>query len=172
MWKNKLIEVEALLLEQKPDLCFITEANLWEGSMAHEREIPGYNLILPNTMTSQKHARIVLVVRNGVEVVKLNQFMDTTSATIWVNSGKGRKALNIGGIYRELRILGQGHRAATWLDLQNEQEERWKNIVNNWKRAGAGGKCLAIGDMKPGLWQVGRARITPGENGGKVPGGY
>ena len=147
LWKNKIVEIEALLLEQKPDLCFVTEANLWDQSLTHEREIPGHTLILPNTMTTQLHARIVLVVRDGVDVVKLNQFMDNTCATIWVKAGKGKKSLNIGGIYRELRILGQGHRGATWQELQEEQEDRWRMIVENWRKAGSGGKCLAIGDI-------------------------
>ena len=28
-WTKKLVEIEGLLNEKKPELCFITEANLW-----------------------------------------------------------------------------------------------------------------------------------------------
>ena len=29
LWDNKLIEIESLLLEEKPDMCYMSEANLW-----------------------------------------------------------------------------------------------------------------------------------------------
>ena len=148
LWKNKKVELEALLLEQEPDLCFITEANLWAGSEDHEREILGHYLVLPNTMHTLLHARIVLIVKEGLDCVKLNQFMDTTTAAIWVRIGKTRKnAINVGGIYREQNQLGQGHRDVTRLELQEEQEKRWECIVRNWKAAGRRTKCIAIGDM-------------------------
>ena len=28
-WPHKLVEIEALLNEKQPDLCFVSEANLW-----------------------------------------------------------------------------------------------------------------------------------------------
>ena len=38
LWKNKLVDLELLLEEHRPDLCFITEANLWQDHLVHERE--------------------------------------------------------------------------------------------------------------------------------------
>ena len=61
-WKNKLEDFELLLEEHRPDLCFVSEANLWEDHAPQERELVGHRLILPNTMRKLKHSRIVLIV--------------------------------------------------------------------------------------------------------------
>ena len=50
LWCNKLEDIELLLTEFKPDLCYISEANLWNGLDHHEREILGHEIIYPNTM--------------------------------------------------------------------------------------------------------------------------
>ena len=68
-------------------MCFITEANLWNNIELEDRQIPGHTMILPNTMVSLGHARIVLLVRNDVTVTKLDEFMDQETATIWVRIG-------------------------------------------------------------------------------------
>ena len=65
LWENKLDMIENLLSDKKPDLCFISKANLWSHVPDYEMVIPGHHLILPSTMTSLNHARIVLIVRDG-----------------------------------------------------------------------------------------------------------
>ena len=64
LWENKLLEIETLLIEKKPDICFLSEANLWESLPDWERQLPGYYLIYANTFKKLKHSRIVLVVKN------------------------------------------------------------------------------------------------------------
>ena len=148
LWKNKLPELECLLAQQKPDLCFISEANLWLGLQPHEMELPGHQLILPKTMTSMGHARIVLIARNELTISIQNQYMDDKTATIWVKVGEDRsKSILIGGIYREFNQLGATNHDSTWLEGQNLQEERWELIVKNGKKAGRDGKCLVLGDI-------------------------
>ena len=70
MWPNKLLEIETLIQWRKPDLCFISEANLWNNVDMDQLSIPGYSLILLNTMDLLSHARIVLLVRNNLNVKK------------------------------------------------------------------------------------------------------
>ena len=124
-WCNKLIEIENLLNEHKPDLCYISEANLWEGLEPHDRELPGHHLVYSNTMDTLKHARLMLIVKDGVDTLKLNQFMDEDTAVIWVKIGSGRtNCVRVGGIYRQHQILGQNDRDSTRLEIQQEQEER------------------------------------------------
>ena len=147
-WKNKLVELEALLIEHKPDLCYITEANLWAGLESHEMEIPGHSLVMPNTMGTLNHARIVLIVRDGLNVMKLNQYMDTFTATIWVKVGTSRRnSVKVGGIYRELRQLGQGDMTASNQEVMRKQEQRWDKVVKQWKSAGNMSNCIVLGDL-------------------------
>ena len=59
-------------------------------------------------MNSMGHARIALLVRNDLKVYKLDKYMDSETATIWVQIGKSKKSgLIAGGIYREHQQLGQ-----------------------------------------------------------------
>ena len=147
-WNRKLVEIGNLLDEHKPDLCYISEANLWEDLDSHERELPGHHLVLPNTMEYTKHARLVLIVKDGIDVVKLNQYMDRDISTIWVKVGKnGRKGLRIGGIYREHSVLGITDRNETWQVLQEQMEDRWRRIVTKWEAAGNGTNCVVVGDL-------------------------
>ena len=62
--QNKLVELESLIIETEPDVCFISEDNLWNGLEDHEREIAGHRLILPFTTQTMDHARIALIVKN------------------------------------------------------------------------------------------------------------
>ena len=148
LWTNKIEEIEVLLTEKQPDLYFITEANLWANVEDHEKAIPGHNIILPNTMARLGHARIVLLVKNHINVQKLNQFMNDDISTIWVRVGDSKKnSVVVGGIYREHQILGEGDDNTNWIEKLRRQEERWSRIVNNWRRAGLQSNCITIGDL-------------------------
>ena len=108
-WQRKIEEMEMLLLEKEPDLAFITDANLLEMVPDNCRNINGYSLILPKTMEYLKYSRIVLLVKNGVEIEVLNSCMEKDISAIWVKIGKvGRKPLVVGGVYtveQEIALL-------------------------------------------------------------------
>ena len=42
-WENKLLEIECLLRSKDPDLCFISEANLWDDVDTVDRDIQAIN---------------------------------------------------------------------------------------------------------------------------------
>ena len=148
LWSNKTVDIEALCLQEKPNLCFISEANLWANVDIEDSQIPGYSLILPNTMITLGHARIVLLVRNDTKVTKIEEYMDEVTASIWVRIGHGRhNSLVIGGLYREHSQLGQQELASTWLERKSLQEQRWNLLVNKWKLAANNPRCILIGDI-------------------------
>ena len=146
-WENKTDEIEALINEKEVDLCFISEANLWSEVPDHDRIIPGFHLIYPETMDTMMHARIMLLVKDGIIVSRLQE-QDTGSASIWVRIGHGRNSsLTVGGIYREHLRLGQTDRNISRQELLRLQEARWNVIIRKWKQMGLHGKCIVIGDV-------------------------
>ena len=148
LWQNKLDDIQLLLDDLKPDLCFISEANLWEGLESHQLELQGHKLVLPNTMATLQHAIIVLIVKDTITVTKLDQFMGDQSATIWVRIGEeGRNSLRIAGIYREHHILGEDNQNMTWQVSQQRQEDRWRDILVKWRTASRNKNCLVVGDL-------------------------
>ena len=148
LWTNKLEEIELLLTEKKPDLCFLSEANLWSYMEDHEITIPGHNIILPNTMKYLRHARIVLLVKDHLNIHKLNQYMDRDTASIWVRIGDTKKnSIVIGGVYRQHLLLEDPNPPITWVEKQERQEERWARVVDQWRRAGINKNCIVLGDL-------------------------
>ena len=148
LWRNKREEIELLLGQYRPDLCFITEANMWKDTEHYDREIMDHKLIYPNTMDTMDHSRIILIVKQEVEVTVLNQYMDGATASIWVKIGTSKKnSLIIGGLYREHNQLGTGDRAASREVQLRDQETRWRSMTNNWRQAGHNTKCFVFGDL-------------------------
>ena len=113
-----------------------------------ERNITGFNLILPNTMETLRHARLVLLVKSDLEVKVIREHMDKEAAVIWVNIGLTRKSsLVVGGAYRKHQILGGNNKDKTRQEIQREQEVRWNRVVQKWKELAKNTKCIVIGDM-------------------------
>ena len=147
LWQNKLTVIEALLLQKRPDVCFISEANLWDQVTEHDRDIPGYFMFLPNTFKLLKHAGIVCLVRENLNAHVMRKHMDSYTATIWLKLGSGKSAVVIAGIYREHAQLGVETRADPWLERQREQERCWDKIVNRWRNIGRTNRCFILGDI-------------------------
>ena len=134
-------------MDKTPDLLFITEANLWKNTPDELTHIDGYDMVLPDTMNTCGYARIVLLIKPDITYKILHQYMDSWSASIWVQVGtKGRKPTRVGGIYREHHLLGYPTPNPT--GTPDRQLERWNTILKGWTAAAAAGNnCLIIGDL-------------------------
>ena len=147
-WENKLLELECLVEEYRPDLYYISEANLWVGLEDVDMDIQGYTLHLPNTMKSLGHARLALLVKNDINVEIISEKNDTEAAMVWVKIGHGRKnSLLVGGVYRQHQLLGRSDENVTSAQLQQEQERRWSKIVSHWRKISLNMKCVLVGDL-------------------------
>ena len=147
-WRNKISELEDLLSDIKPDLCFISEANLMEETEIYDRHLEGHRIILPKTMTTLKHSRIVLIVRDGLQIEVLEHLMEDDIAAIWVRVGENkRNSIIVGGIYREHQILGRNRNDVTSQEILQEQEQRWEKVIRKWKVAAKMGSCVILGDL-------------------------
>ena len=110
-----------------------------------ERQIRGYSLHLPSTVTKHKYARIVLLVREGIDVNIHRKMMHEDVAVIWVSvKTKKRSSMIIGGIYREHRLLLKGRNNDS--KTEAAQLERWNHFLEGWKLAAQNKMCLLIGD--------------------------
>ena len=135
-------------MDEKPDICLISEANLWSDLPEEERIIAGFSLILPNTMTTLKHARVVLLVKNELNVKVLREHMDTEAAIIWIKIGHTKNSsLVLGGVYRQHHILGRDYKEMSRHELQVEQETRWFRVVRKWRELSRNNKFIVIGDV-------------------------
>ena len=111
-----------------------------------QRHIGGYSLILPNTMDQLGYARIALLIKEDITNKILKQFMRPATSCIWISlGGKGRKALVLGGIYREHTLLRQGPGGTS--DNPNQQLARWNKLLEGWRDAAEGNpNCVIVGD--------------------------
>ena len=82
--QRKVIEIEAVIIQYVPDVFIISESNLREELLDHEKEIHGYREILPKTAAVQKLVRLVMLVRDGVQVYTVGELMDNEVAAVWI----------------------------------------------------------------------------------------
>ena len=52
-----------------------------------------------------------------------------------------------GGAYRQHHILGRNYQNSSWLDVQQEQEERWRKVLISWKKITRNSKAVLLGDI-------------------------
>ena len=151
LWEKKLIELEALLQETKPDICIISETNLWNTLPEVERGLPEYRLLLPRTMTELGHARLVALVKVNLPIKLMDEYMDKDTACVWMKVGKTRRnSLIIGGCYRQHHLLGKNYDNMARSEVQKEQEIRWRKFLQRWRRYFTEHKLCGPRRYKPG----------------------
>ena len=77
--------IQAMVDSKRPELIFISEANLYEVTPDYETLIDGYKIIKPLSVDLHGLSRIVLLVKDDIEVRIEKQLMDPLIASIWVN---------------------------------------------------------------------------------------
>ena len=146
LWLKKKSEIENVLQQYRPEIFIITEANLKEELNEYERKIPGYDLLLPKTMSEHKIARIVVLVKEGVQIKLMEQFMDNMVSAIWFKIGtKGNKPMLVGAVYREHQHIYQIEPNNS--GLPSRQNQRWFKFVDSWRRAAATSDVMVMGDI-------------------------
>ena len=142
-WQRKLIEAEAVVLQYNPDIFIVLESNLLEELTDQERNIPGYTILLLKTTEVQKVARLIMFVKDGINVKMKKEYMDNEVAAIWVRFGaRGKKPLLISGVYREHTYLFQGPETGT----DRVQLQRWCKFVESWKAASRNQDVVVLGN--------------------------
>ena len=145
-WEHKRGEIQALVLETNPDLLFVSEANLRANTPPEKKDIEGYHIISPNTELSLGYSRLILLVRDGVQLNVMEDCMSNEVPVIWVKLvTRGRKQIVIGSIYREFHLLLQ--QAPNNTDDMRLQLARWRKSVSCWKKAARNAKCILLGDL-------------------------
>ena len=144
-WKHKINDIEHTINEFNPDLFLISEANLFSQDQDYEIHIDGYKMIHPKTILSLGYSRLILLVKEGINVQLIADLMDDTISSIWTKINKnGAKNLYLGGVYREHRHLLQPSPNLTGGEIN--QNKRWRLLVNQWKRANTKGDVIVLGD--------------------------
>ena len=147
-WHKKIEDIEMFLFEKDPDILIVSEANLMREVTPEQRHVNGYEMVLPNSMQLRGYARIIMLIREGIEYKLLEQYMLPGTASIWIQVGRrGRKPIRIGGLYREHTLLRQNVRVNMTADGQM-QADRWNQQLAGWVAAAAGDKsCVMLGDI-------------------------
>ena len=101
-WSSKVEDIQGLVDKMTPHICFISEANLFNGLENYLTNIQGYKLITTKSMSTMGYSRLVLLVKHGVNIDIQEAMMDDTVASIWLKiRRRGCKTVTLGGVYRE-----------------------------------------------------------------------
>ena len=147
-WDKKLLEIQMVIQEFDPDILVISEANMKLALPDELKTVNGYYMILPKTTQIQNHARLVMLVREEIEVKVMEHLMDQEVAAIWVRiSARGRKSLILGAMYREHQFIWQNNDVMNESGSPQNQNRRWNLFVENWKRAATNSDVMVLGDL-------------------------
>ena len=142
-WRNKVDEIRQTIMEKSPDIFAITEAYLFTSDPLESRHIEGYEEYLPITSQGNERCRLVVLVKEGINVKLRADLMDNKTASIWFQLSRSRrKKLLVGTIYRQHTLLDCEDQAKDKIS----QTARWKNFLDQWKKAEAEGDTIVIGD--------------------------
>ena len=145
-WVRKQEVLQATMDEHKPDIMYITEANLFLEDPDYSLVVEGYKLVKPKTWENPdlEYARIVMLIKTDISFELLADNMDHDISTIWVKIiRKGNRKLIVGGLYREHRHLKQNNEISA---EPRSQDDRWRRTLAQWTAATAGCDSIVIGD--------------------------
>ena len=140
-WEKKKLEMETVIMQFSPDIFAISEAYMRTDLSEQQKQVTGYKMILPRTVELHNHARLVVLIKEEMEVEILHDLMDNQVAAVWIKvGGGGRKAMKIGLVYREHQYI--------WQQQENDsgsmknQRLRWNMFVDKWRRAAKGSNVM------------------------------
>ena len=108
LWINKIADLENVTIEQNPDFVFISEAKLFAADAPHQIKIEGYDLHPSKMLDKHGYTRLVLLSNPNIDFAIREEWMTSDTAAIWLSlKRRGQKRINIGGTYREHRLLLQ-----------------------------------------------------------------
>ena len=145
-WVRKTAEIKLLLNEKDPDIAIITEANIFDFDQDYQIHIPDYTLLLPKTMKLMGNCRLAVLVREGIIVQVLDNFMEEHVSSIWMKiPSKGHRKIHLGAIYKEHQWIGQ--KGTNTTKAPAEQLARWGSFIDQWIAASRGAETFVIGDV-------------------------
>ena len=113
----------------------------------YKSQIQGYTMVQTNTMNRMKHCRLLMLVKDEMDIEILGNIMEQDLATIWIRIRRqGKKSLIIGAIYREQHQLLQSIKPSQG-ENERLQIQRWSRITDQWVKAARLGETYVIGDM-------------------------
>ena len=97
-WIRKIEEIENTINDFSPDIFLISEANIFDKDLEHETRIEGYNIVHTKSIVTMKYSRLVMLVKDGLNIKIVEDLMDTEVASIWIKVNKqGARSLFLGG---------------------------------------------------------------------------
>ena len=130
---------------KKPDLIFISEANLEEQTQEYETLITGYSIQKQKPSLVNTISRLVLLIKDGTYIKIEHGKMDQAISSIWTSiSRRGMKKIMICGIYREHRYVDQTDDLSSQPAAQNQ---RWEKFLKQIEDVGANVDIYIVGDF-------------------------
>ena len=85
---NKVSEVKNLILQEKPHILGISEAELRKQShQISKLKVPGYDLLLPKSWDTVGKARLVVYIKKTLDYEQLGDLEHGDVQSIWLRAG-------------------------------------------------------------------------------------
>ena len=67
-WINKTVEIQHFLDTKRPDVLFISEANIFNEDQDYRTWIPGYRIENNKSIETMGYSRLVVLVKDGIQM--------------------------------------------------------------------------------------------------------
>ena len=110
-----------------------------------EQAIEGYTIVTPLKMDQRNLTRMLVLVRDGIQVEVRQDIMENDTTSVWMEfERKGKRKLMIGAVYREHTVTGIPKPNNTG-DV-SQQIKRWSKFLKQWSKIGSKYDTYIVGD--------------------------
>ena len=108
-WKNKVQDIQLLVATHKPDLAFLSEANLYPDTTAEESHIPGYSIVTTLDFDNNYNSRLVLLIREGFNTKIEKWLYGNKTSPVYGSQSQGGEVGDywLEEFYREHQLIGR-----------------------------------------------------------------
>ena len=128
---NKISEVKHLILQEKPHILGISEAELKKNIHQLEKlKVPGYDLLVPKSWATHGKARLVVYIKKTLDYEQLGELEHADVQSIWLKAGfKNTSKIYFSHMYRE-HTSTLGNTMAAQRSCLEKLLLQWEKAVN------------------------------------------
>ena len=129
---NRIDTINHIVIQHKPDIFSIQEANIHMSDDLDKCQLPGYNLEVDNLLQTKGLARTVTYIQKEIKYRRLPELESKIEPNIWIEiQQKGNQKLRFQNFYRQWQEVSHNGAIPDTKSVP-KQTTRFKNLTKIW----------------------------------------
>ena len=131
---NRIIEIQDIIIQNKPDIFSLQEANIKTEDDLNQYLIPGYQMEIDSLLEKFGRARTITYIKNEIKYVRHKEMETEGEPVIWLKIiMKGNKSFWHKNYYRQWRQIDKNG-AIDQTETIKSQTRRFRRITAQWAK--------------------------------------